>query len=238
MTGEMQFYPIMLRKIWNRDGFLLVLLLSCLFGNISAQQTVYKQKAFFWGINALHTAGNTYHYSKLKSVGHNQFKINFLDKQVKLKLNRTTAHISDATLLSTFATAGIFILAQVPKNNRANNSIRMAENLWMTYNVTETFKNSVKRLRPYAYTKSILIKDDYRSFISGHSSLTSTLATSMWLSKPKNKLLPILASGLAVGTAALRVKAGKHFVSDVLAGALVGFGVAFIHEKIAPVNRP
>ncbi len=213
-----------------------IFLILSFYGHfVQSQSLINPNKVIFWGINALHTGSNSFHYSKFNTNSSASFKVKGLDSKVPLRLNKGIAKTSDVTFIATALVAGIFVLSEIPKDKRLNQSIRMAENIWMTYNITETFKNNVKRVRPYAY-QGVRKKDDIRSFISGHSSITANIATSMWMSNPKNKTLPILATGLAVGTAALRVKAGKHFVSDVLSGIIVGFAVAFIHEKMFPIN--
>jgi hypothetical protein len=38
-------------------------------------------------------------------------------------------------------------------------------------------------------------------------------------------------SALAIGTGVLRIKAGKHFPTDVLAGAILGTGVAYLNTR-------
>jgi len=213
-----------------------VLIILSFYGHFAYSQTIINpNKVIFWGINALHTGINSYHYSKFKTNSPASFKIKGLDSKVPLRLTKEIAKTSDITFIATALVAGAFILSEIPKDKKLSQSIRMAENVWMTYNITETLKNNVKRMRPYAY-QGVREKDDIRSFISGHSSLTANIAASLWMSNPKNKICPILATGLAVGTAALRVKAGKHFVSDVLSGIIVGFGVAFVHEKIIPIG--
>lgn len=232
-----QSFNIMLNHINQSVKHLKVLLLILSFyGHFASSQTLINpNKIIFWGINALHTTTNSYHYSKIKTNPSTSFKIKSLDSKVPLRLSKGVAKASDITFITTAFVAGIFVLSEIPKDKRVRQSIRMAENVWMTYNITETFKNTVKRVRPYAY-QGVREKDDIRSFISGHSSLTANMATTLWMSNPKNKIFPILATGLAIGTAALRVKAGKHFVSDVLSGIIVGFSVAYIHEKITPIN--
>jgi len=95
--------------------------------------------------------------------------------------------------------------------------------------VTQLFKISVARQRPYAHftmpaTPSV---EDNLSFISGHSSFTMSIAVSagMVASRRGYRLAPaIWASGLALAatTMYLRIAGDKHYFSDVVVGALAG----------------
>lgn len=87
-------------------------------------------------------------------------------------------------------------------------------------------KPTFKRARPAAALadfRAIITPSDQFSFPSGHTSgafLFATLCSSCFPS-----LLPVLfAWALAVGVS--RVLLGVHFLSDVAAGALLGFGIA------------
>ncbi len=124
-----------------------------------------------------------------------------------------------------------------------------AEALAVNLLVTETLKFAVDRHRPFTYLdpdevdpslRDELVEeqaevDSAKSFPSGHASMSfaaavagSTLLT-MKLAKrgtPQAKAAMavtwIASVGLASTTAALRVVAGKHYPSDVTAGALIG----------------
>ena len=95
--------------------------------------------------------------------------------------------------------------------------------------------------RPYMYAKSgkgaKKAKDAqaeaYGSFYSGHASAAFTVAvfTGEWFSEiypnsGKKSLVWATSLTLAASVAALRVVAGKHYLSDVVVGALVGTGVS------------
>ena len=220
----------------RKCAFLLSVIMT-LSNYIIAQGTTNTGRKVFYGINTIHTAINSIQFYKMPPSGYRQFKISPIDKIVPLTLNKKVARVSDLTFLGTVAITSAAILVNKSKNDRYIYGLRKLENLWVTYNITESLKNNVKRMRPYAYSAGISKKDDFRSFVSGHSSLTASLATSLWLSKPKNKVLPIIASALSISTAALRIKAGKHFTSDVLAGMAIGVGVSLLHQKISPVGR-
>lgn len=104
--------------------------------------------------------------------------------------------------------------------------------------------------RPYMYAKdgegAELARDAegeaYGSFFSGHVSAAFTVAvfTAEWYSEmypgsPYKGIVWASSLSLAGFMGALRIAAGKHYLSDVVVGALVGTGVSFavlkIHEK-------
>lgn len=113
------------------------------------------------------------------------------------------------------------------------------EGMLATYTVTEITKLLVKRKRPYVYGRSNyqgnrFSKDAQKSFFSGHASFTAVnyfLGAKMFHDfYPDSDWRPVVWSTAAIipaFTAWKRVKAGKHFVTDVLVGYAVGalFGV-------------
>jgi membrane-associated phospholipid phosphatase len=59
---------------------------------------------------------------------------------------------------------------------------------------------------------------DHWSFPSGHSATIVALMTAFWYLWPQHVLFYIVAAGIVAGS---RVVVGAHFLSDILAGALV-----------------
>ena len=102
--------------------------------------------------------------------------------------------------------------------------------------LTYSIKHAVKRERPYiAYTTDFERLDEYSgsspSFPSGHTSLAFATATSLSLKFPKWYV--IAPSYLWAGYVGYsRMNLGVHYPSDVLAGAVLGAGSAFVTYKI------
>ncbi|HOX42013.1 MAG TPA: phosphatase PAP2 family protein [Myxococcota bacterium] len=113
----------------------------------------------------------------------------------------------------------------------------LAEALAVQGALNQAVKLAVRRPRPYAYDLSLTeeerTEDDAGlSFYSAHTSLAFCAATAystlFSLRHPDSGwVVPVwLAThALAASTAYLRVHAGKHFWTDVIAGALLGSGV-------------
>ncbi len=95
-----------------------------------------------------------------------------------------------------------------------------------------------QRPRPFVYREPLILGLDpahYTSFYSGHTSFTAALTLTLFLLTLRHRLalpwqLLALASyqGLTLATAYFRILAGRHFLSDVICGAIAGSWVAWI----------
>lgn len=98
------------------------------------------------------------------------------------------------------------------------------------------------RPRPEVYRGAAGGRASYESFYSGHTSVSFAAvvgAASLYCwAFPEDRVMPwVFAAGLglAAGVGVLRVAAGKHFPTDVLAGAaagsLIGWGIPALHRR-------
>lgn len=99
---------------------------------------------------------------------------------------------------------------------------------------SEFLKSAVNRPRPRAYDGDVG-GDPYRSFPSGHTTSSFAAAASVVTvyahrhpRSPGTKWLAVGAFGTAGTVAYLRVAAGSHFPSDVVAGAALGTAVGWL----------
>ena len=129
----------------------------------------------------------------------------------------------------------------------------LLETLAVTAGMTNFLKYSIGRARPYSYNEILsdetrLERDAGLSFPSGHTSMAFAMATSWsWLymkRHPKSPgVVPVWLGSYAVAaaTAVMRPVAGKHFWTDIIAGAALGIGVGllvpYLHELVAKKNR-
>ena len=98
--------------------------------------------------------------------------------------------------------------------------------------VTIASKSIIKRDRPYVTHPSIqpLSVEGSYSMPSGHTSSAFATATSLSLAFPKwYVVVPSFVWASSVGYS--RMHLGVHYPSDVLVGALVGSGSAFLTQK-------
>jgi membrane-associated phospholipid phosphatase len=103
-------------------------------------------------------------------------------------------------------------------------------------------KNTALRLRPYVYGSPVYPpgtlrdRNDFWSFPSGHATTAFAGATFACVTLVRrahpdsNGLLLGCGPGflLASATAILRIEAGQHFPTDVIAGAAIGTGIAIV----------
>ncbi len=99
--------------------------------------------------------------------------------------------------------------------------------VWM-----ETCRNFVQRPRPFVYEAPLAygkVVAHYTSFYSGHTSFAAVGAMTSWLlarhwgaSRPRLRMIGILGVALTFLTGLFRVLSARHFVTDVLMGALAG----------------
>jgi undecaprenyl-diphosphatase len=120
-----------------------------------------------------------------------------------------------------------------------------AESSALTFALTNIVKIAVRRPRPLAYAEAEENRDnpDYSnsdtdsalSFFSLHASMTASIgATATYLAfaraprTPRPWITLALATGLSTLVSVERVRAGKHFPTDVLAGSLAGAAVGIV----------
>jgi hypothetical protein len=109
--------------------------------------------------------------------------------------------------------------------------------------VTDLVKMSVKRQRPDSYFKTREDTDDsFRSFFSGHTSTTFAIGTSNAIMLSEiypDKRIPIWIGNLslAAATGYLRIAGDKHYMSDVICGGLVGYGIARMVHKTKEMKK-
>jgi membrane-associated phospholipid phosphatase len=103
----------------------------------------------------------------------------------------------------------------------------------VTGGITLALKYSIDRERPFVTYPDIVQKSKAKSpsFPSGHTSNAFATATSVSLAYPKWYI--IVPSFTWAGTVGYsRMHLGVHYPSDVLAGALIGSGCAYLTYKI------
>jgi len=124
-----------------------------------------------------------------------------------------------------------------------------ASGLAVTWSLTNLAKIAFRRPRPLAYQEQQRLYDEYGpenapniidtgsalSFFSGHASITASVAsaaTYLAFARSPHTARPWVTLGLGGLATALtsvgRVRAGKHFPTDVIAGSMVGIGIGIL----------
>ncbi|MGH7645810.1 MAG: phosphatase PAP2 family protein [Gemmatimonadales bacterium] len=150
---------------------------------------------------------------------------------------------SHVTLAGVVGLAGVASLHGLPPGQRRGNLAVLANaTVWATA-TTGWLKVTVGRKRPVLYTSDAPAAasdpDNQRSWPSGHTAAAFSAATA-YLVLAGRQHLPhrtrnaVLLYAGAVGVAALRVAAAKHFPTDVVGGAALGAGIGWLTATVHP----
>lgn len=155
-----------------------------------------------------------------------------------------------------YASSGLPLLLLAGRDSRQDAgklAVLFAETMALNQGLTNIVKSSAKRPRPYVFDENldpatIIRSNDRASFLSGHTSTSA--AAGFFFARtfadyyPDSKLKPYtwaLGAGLPALTGYLRIRAGQHYPSDVIAGyvlgAVIGYAVPALHRKPIGNNK-
>lgn len=165
------------------------------------------------------------------------------DLRVRANFSATAAKMSDALVAATVAMPVILQLDRGLDDQAGRRLLLYGESLSITLLGNAATKYLVQRPRPYTYNGNSRVieyargagKDSHVSFYSGHSALAFTAAMagsylySLGTDDQRAKAsVWMLQFTLASATANLRVRAGKHYYSDIFVGALLGMAAGYL----------
>jgi membrane-associated phospholipid phosphatase len=125
--------------------------------------------------------------------------------------------------------------------NTIKNGWYVASTLAVSSILTMAMKYGINRNRPYVTYPGYIIphgSDGSPSFPSGHTSMAFSVATSLSICYPKWYVIaPSMLWATSVGYS--RMNLGVHYPSDVVAGAVLGAGSAWLTIKFNKwMNKP
>jgi len=125
------------------------------------------------------------------------------------------------------ATAGTFYLVgRATQNARARETgILATEAALNTVIVVGSLKGITQRERPSGGHERSEFFDGGSSFPSGHSAQAWTIATVVANEYHDHRLVQVAAYGIASAVSLARFTGGYHYISDVVVGAGIGFGI-------------
>ena len=186
------------------------------------------------------------------------------DREQIGKFNTQALDASDIASAVSVAYPMIVALASQPSGERINGTLRRSviylESYLLATTTATLIKNSADRPRPYTYvsdgqrpnddTYDVTDDEAFQSMPSSHASSSFCGAafamTDQLISRPQSgwvERVGVAFTGglLASMTSTLRVSAGKHFPSDVLAGGAIGMAsgvlVPMAHLYVSPAGR-
>lgn len=166
-----------------------------------------------------------------------------MDRLVIDNQSRAWATTSDVLLYSTFALS-LGATAIDATNDRGNrmesfgkDTIILVETFFATQLVTNLFKYSMRRARPsqYRVATDITFGEEQLSFPSGHTAGVAAAATAYTYAfvqrhpgDAANYVVGGVGALLTIITGYARAQAGRHFYTDVIAGAALGVAIGYM----------
>lgn len=180
--------------------------------------------------------------------------VNPVDRWAMRPYSETLDKVGDVTQYLAFLTPGLTAF-NTPSHDWVGNGLAYVGTAGISLFTRSSLKSIFDRDRPYTYFSEGGPEDEAnKSFPSGHAIMAfsgAAYTTALYaLRYPGESSLyrtAVIASSWALAgtTAVLRVAAGTHFVTDVLAGAAIGttigFGVPYLLHSIGllkPGNEP
>jgi membrane-associated phospholipid phosphatase len=164
-------------------------------------------------------------YQTLKNL---EARRSVIDTRANRFITNTSPYLSVGTPILMFG-VGFLGKNEDLKQKSVEIGLSVAATIVETYALKEIFK----RQRPYVTHLDLnpVSREDSYAFPSGHTSAAFALATSMSLNYPKwYVIVPSFAWASATGYS--RMYMGVHYPTDVLAGAALGAGTAWLTWKV------
>jgi membrane-associated phospholipid phosphatase len=147
------------------------------------------------------------------------------DNSTRLKVSRDISYLGSGYGAGSIA-GTFYLIGRTTHNARARETgLLGAEALIDSGIVAAALKSFTQRPRPRAGRERGDFFDGGLSFPSGHSIAAWSLATVVVNEYRDNRLVCISAYGLAAAVSASRFTGGNHFLSDVLVGSAIGYGI-------------
>lgn len=176
--------------------------------------------------------------------------INWFDRSATGRWSPGAAKASDIMLYTTMAAPLSLALTDQGSRQPGKLGVMYLETWLLQGGLTYLAKNTFSRTRPYVYNDDPEIplsqkmeKTSRRSFYSGHTS--SAFASMVFLAGVFEKLYPDSSARgwvwggcltAAATTGYLRYAAGRHYPSDILAGAVMGAFVGYLVPRLHEIE--
>ncbi len=176
--------------------------------------------------------------------------VNILDRQATRWYSRNSSKASDHVRDGLLYLPAVFVLCPQMRQAFPDIALLYVETYLLTSGTTGVLKNAVGRKRPYMYNPSLPRKErdqgdqNWKSFPSGHTTaaFTGAVFTSTVFSDyfpGSSWKIPVWSACVTAASlvAYLRVRAGMHFPTDVVAGGAIGTSGAVLIPYLHRRNR-
>lgn len=247
-----------MKKRYSRNTLLIIFLLTLGLSTQVAAASPYELKTsneilYLGGGAALSLAGL---YAEKDRKAPTESDLANLNKSDVLRLeqrytgrwNESSSRLSDITLAAgILSPLSLLLIDNTSKSDFTTIGVMYLETYMLSNGGVIFSKGTVSRYRPLAYGDNASLAerarlDTKRSFFSGHAALSASgfifSATVFSDYFPNSKYKSAVWAAAITGTATtglLRIKAGKHYPTDVIAGwvwgGVVGYLIPKLHKK-------
>ena len=169
----------------------------------------------------------------------------FVTRQYSLRAKKA----SDLLLYAASVSPALLLLDKHIRRDAPTAALLVGESMLLDLALTSLCKEIVRRPRPFCYNPDApfpekLKRDARQSFFSGHTSFSAAAtfsAARIWSDyHPDSDWKPVVwvtAAAIPATVGFLRVKAGKHYLTDVLTGFVVGGACGLLVPHFHRQNR-
>lgn len=166
------------------------------------------------------------------------------DRYATRQYSASARKASDLILFSSIAIPGVLMFDPAIRRHASGTAALAGEVFLLNTALTTLTKELVRRPRPFNYNPEVpladkLHRDGRLSFFSGHTSTTTAMCfatAKIWSDyHPESDWKPVVwitASAIPLTVGFLRMKGGKHFLSDVLTGFVIGSATGWLVPQL------
>jgi membrane-associated phospholipid phosphatase len=244
--------------ILKKINLFIAPLLCCCILTVSAQnpyQTNWKHEASWLGGSGigigvstyLHTHNQPFTIAQVESLSLS--KVPKFERFVTRQYSLPARKGSDILLFTAIASPVLLLLDRDIRRDAPTAVLLVGETLTLNFALTSLCKEIVRRPRPYCYNPDVPVSDKLKrdaraSFFSGHTSMSAAAtfsAARIWSDyHPDSNWKPVVwatAAAIPITVGMLRVKAGKHYLTDVLTGFAVGSACGLLVPQFHRKNK-
>lgn len=171
-------------------------------------------------------------------------EVNAFDRPATYKYSESANVSSDVVVILCSAMPATLFLSQKVRKDFSAFGVMYLQTMMFANVLPPIFKGAFIRTRPFVYNENApmekkVVREARLSFFSGHT--TNAFAGAVFFATtygayfPDSELKPFVWGGslfLASIVGYLRIEAGKHFRTDILAGAAIGSAIGYLIPRL------